>query len=144
MAVRPHYPSAAAKQAAYRARKRSAACECAAIQQALRTRALADRSWELYELIDACSRDADMPHRGLEGRSPGHWADGSAHFYGMAAARVRRHRRALQRLAQVRATRGAQADALRDTGAAWGDAGDGVARPGAAASDRLPTMSHSR
>ena len=40
MAVRPHYPAAAAKQAAYRARKRQAARdlaahECAAIQQAL-------------------------------------------------------------------------------------------------------------
>ncbi|HEY5864127.1 MAG TPA: hypothetical protein VI542_01030 [Candidatus Tectomicrobia bacterium] len=43
MAVQPHYPSAAAKQAAYRLRKRQAvqdltACECAAIQQALQTR----------------------------------------------------------------------------------------------------------
>ena len=45
MAVRPHDPSAAAKQAASRARKRQAACECAAIQQALRTRALADQCW---------------------------------------------------------------------------------------------------
>ena len=40
MAVRPHYPSAAAKQAAYRTRKRQAAQplaarECATIQQAL-------------------------------------------------------------------------------------------------------------
>ena len=57
MAVRPHYPSAAAKQAAYRARKRQAAQdlaarECATIQQALQTRALADQCWELYELID--------------------------------------------------------------------------------------------
>ena len=55
MAVRPHYPSAAAKQAAYRARKRQAAQdlaarECAAIQQALQTRALADQCWELHEL----------------------------------------------------------------------------------------------
>ena len=50
MAVRPHYPSAAAKQAAYRARKRQAAQdlaarECAAIQQALQTRARADQCW---------------------------------------------------------------------------------------------------
>ena len=55
MAVRPHYPSAAAKQAAYRARKRQAAqdlaaWECAAIQQALQTRALADQCWELHAL----------------------------------------------------------------------------------------------
>ena len=43
MAMRSHYPSAAAKQAAYRARKQAAqalaARACAAIQQALRTRA---------------------------------------------------------------------------------------------------------
>ena len=49
MAVRPHYPSAAAKQAAYRARKQAAqalaAQEYAVIQQALRTRALADQCW---------------------------------------------------------------------------------------------------
>ena len=55
MAVRPHYPSAAAKQAAYRARKRQAAqdlaaWECATIQQALQTRALADQCWELHAL----------------------------------------------------------------------------------------------
>ena len=66
MAVRPHYPSAAAKQAAYRARKRQAAQdlaarECAAIQQALQTRARADQCWELHELIDDSRRDADMP-----------------------------------------------------------------------------------
>jgi DNA-binding transcriptional regulator PaaX len=65
MAVRPHYPSAAAKQAAYRLRKRQAARdlatqECAAIQQALQTRALADQCWELHELIDDSSQDADM------------------------------------------------------------------------------------
>ena len=51
MAVRPHYPSAAAKQAASRARKQQATRalamrECAAIQQALQTRALADQCWE--------------------------------------------------------------------------------------------------
>jgi hypothetical protein len=122
MAVRPHSPSAAAKQAAYRARKRQAAQdlaarECAAIQQALQTRARADQCWELHELIDAGSRDPDMPHRGPEGRPSGLLAGASAHFYGVAAARVRRHRRALQRLAQVRATRGAQAGAPRDAGA---------------------------
>jgi hypothetical protein len=108
MAVRPHSSSAAAKQVAYRVRKRQAARECAAIQQALQTRALADRSWELSELIDACSRvPADRPAALLAGAS--------ARFYGMAAVRVRRHRRALQRLAQVRATRSAQAGAPRDT-----------------------------
>jgi len=58
MAVRPHYPSAAAKQAAYRLRKRQtgqvlAVRECAAIQQALQTRARADQCWELHERIDA-------------------------------------------------------------------------------------------
>jgi hypothetical protein len=113
MAVRPHYPSAAAKQGAYRARKQAAqalaAQECAAIQQALRTRALADQAWELHELIDACSRDADMPRQVPAGHPPALLAGASAHFYGMAAARVHRHRRALQRLAQVRATRGTQA-----------------------------------
>ena len=76
MAVRPSYPSAAAKQAAYRARKQQAtralaARECATIQQALQTRALADQSWELYELIDAWSRDADMPHRAPAGHPAG-------------------------------------------------------------------------
>ena len=59
---RPHYPSAAAKQAAYRARKRQAARdlaarECAVIQQALQTRARADQCWELHTLIDDWSRD---------------------------------------------------------------------------------------
>jgi hypothetical protein len=117
MAVRPHYPSAAAKQAAYRLRKRQAAqnlaaCECAAIQQALQTRTRADQCWELHELIDAWSRDADMPHRGLEDCSPGLLAGESASFYGVAAARVRRHQRALQRLAHGRAARGAQACVL--------------------------------
>ena len=53
MAVRPYSPSAAAKQAAYRARTRQAARECTAIQQALQTRAWADQCWELHELIDA-------------------------------------------------------------------------------------------
>ncbi|HEY5869806.1 MAG TPA: hypothetical protein VI542_30280 [Candidatus Tectomicrobia bacterium] len=116
MAVRPHYPSAAAKQAAYRARKQAAqalaARACAAIQQALQTRALADQSWELYELIDACSRDPDMPRPVSAGRPAGLLAGASAHFYGVTAARVHRHRRALQRLAQVRPSRGAQAGAL--------------------------------
>jgi hypothetical protein len=113
MAVRPHYPSAAAKQAAYRARKQAtqalAAQECAAIQQALQTRAMADQCWELYQLIDDWSRDADMPSRGPAGRPPGLLAGASAYFHGMATMRVHRHRRALQRLAQVRATRGPQA-----------------------------------
>ena len=118
MAVRPHYPSAAAKQAAYRARKRQAAQdlaarECAAIQQALQTRALADQCWELYELIDAWSRDADMPRRAPAGRPAGSWRHERPLLRG-AAARVRRHRRALQRLAHVRATRGAQAGAPRN------------------------------
>ena len=119
MAVRPHYPSAAAKQAAYRLRKRqaarySAARECAAIQQALQTRALADQCWELHELIDDWSRDADMPHRGAVGRPSGLVAGASASFYGIAAARVRRHRRVLQRLAHVRATRAAHVGASSD------------------------------
>ena len=78
MAVRPHSPSAAAKQAAYRARKRQAAQdlaarECAAIQQALQTRALADQCWELHALIDAWSRDPDMPQRGRRAAPPGSW-----------------------------------------------------------------------
>ena len=78
MAARPSYPSAAAKQGAYRARKRQAvkdlaARECAAIQQALQTRALADQCWELPELIDAWSRDPDMPRRVSAGRPPGSW-----------------------------------------------------------------------
>jgi hypothetical protein len=72
MAVRLHYPSAAAKQAAYRAQQQAAkalaAQEYAAIQQALRIRALADQCWELHALIDDWSRDADMPHHVSEGR----------------------------------------------------------------------------
>ena len=87
MAVRPHYPSAAAKQAAYRARKRHAARdlaaqECAAIQQALQTRTRADQCWEMHDLIDAWSRDADMPRRVPAGRPAGLLAGTSAHFYG--------------------------------------------------------------
>ena len=81
--------------------------ECAAIQQALQLRVLTDQCWELYELIDACCRDPDMPRRAPADRPPALLAGASAHFYGLAAARVCRHRRALQRLAQVRATRGA-------------------------------------
>ena len=124
MAVRPSYPSAAAKQAAYRARKRQAAQDLAAreggaIQQALQTRALADGSWELSELMDAWSRDADMPHRGPEGRPSGLLAGASAHLYGVAAAPVRRQRRALQCLAHFRATKRAHAGAL-SAACAWG------------------------
>jgi hypothetical protein len=85
--------------------KRQAARECTAIQQALRTRALADQCWELHALIDDGSRDADMPSRGPQARPSGLVAGVSVRFYGMAAARVRQHRRALQRLAHVRATR---------------------------------------
>ena len=44
--------------------------------------------WELYELIDACSRDPDMPLRAPANRPPGLLAGASAHFYGVAAARV--------------------------------------------------------
>ena len=121
MAVRPHYLSAATKHAASRARKQAAQAlamrECAAIQQALQTRALADQCWELHELTDACSRDPDMPRQVPAGRPPGTLSVTSAHFARMAAARVRRHRRALQRLAQLRATRSTQADALRAAGA---------------------------
>ena len=88
MAVRPHYPSAAAKQAAYWARKRQtardlAAQEWAAIQQALQTRARADQCWEMHDLIDAWSRDADMPRRAPAGRPAGLLAGTSAHFYGV-------------------------------------------------------------
>ncbi|HEY5864621.1 MAG TPA: hypothetical protein VI542_03575, partial [Candidatus Tectomicrobia bacterium] len=89
-----------------------AAQECAVIQQALHTRTLADQSWELYELIDDWSRDADMPSRGPASYPPELLAGASAYFSAMAAARVRRHRRALQRLAQVRATREGQAQAV--------------------------------
>ena len=85
----PHYPSAAAKQAAYRARKRQAAQdlaarECAAIQQALQTRALADQCWELHALIDDWSRDADMPRQALARRAapPGSWPARAPTFTG--------------------------------------------------------------
>jgi hypothetical protein len=101
MAVRPHDPSAAAKHAASRARKQAAqdlaSRACAAIRQALQIRARADQCWELYERIEDWSRDSDMPHRGPESRPSGLLAGASAHFYGVAAARVRRYRRALQR-----------------------------------------------
>ena len=85
MAVRPHYPSAAAKQAAYRARKRQAARdlaarECAVIQQALQTRARADQCWELHTRIDDWSRDAGMPQRASDGRLRS-VAGASASFY---------------------------------------------------------------
>ena len=93
MAVRPHYPSAAAKQAAYRARKRQAAQdlaarECAAIQQALQTRALADQCWELYELIDAGAGTRTCHSVSRSGCPSGLVAGASASFYGRAAARV--------------------------------------------------------
>ena len=123
MAVRPHYPSAAAKQAAYRARKRQAAQdlaarECAAIQQALQTRALADQCWELHALIDDVE-PGQRTCRAVARRAgtSGLLAGASASFYGAAAARVRQHRRALQRLAHVRATRGAHMGALSDASA---------------------------
>ena len=75
MAVRPHYPSAAAKQAASRLRKRQAAQDlaaraCAAIQQALQTRWRAEQCWEMDGLIDARSRDRDMSRQVQEGRDP--------------------------------------------------------------------------
>src|SRR5262245_42289259 len=74
MAVRPHYPTAAAKQAASRARKQAAQAQaaqaCAAIQQALRTRVRADQCWALHALIDDGSRDADRPSRGPADRPP--------------------------------------------------------------------------
>ena len=119
MAVRPHYPSAAARQAAYRLRKRQAArywaaLGCTAMEQALQTRALADQCWELHALIDDWSRDADMPRRGAVGRPLGLVAGASASFYGIAAARGRRHSRVLQRLAHVRATRAAHVGASSD------------------------------
>ena len=137
MAVRRHSPSAAAKQAASRARKRQAAqdlaaCECAVIQQALQTRALADQCWELHERIDAWSRDPDMPRWVPESRPPGLLAGTSARFYGVAA------RRALQRLAQVRATREAQACAPRDTGSPCASARG--TRPHTAGGQPLPRM----
>ena len=121
MAVRPHYPSAAAKQAAYRARKRQtardlAAQEWAAIQQALQTRARSDQCWEMYALIDDSGRDSDMPRQAQARRKPGLPADALTLFYGAAAARVRQHRRALQRLAHVRATKGTHAGAPSDAG----------------------------
>ena len=134
--MRPSSPSAAAKQAT----QDLAAWECAGIQQALQTRALTDQSWELYELIDAWSRDVDMPRRGPEGRPSGLVAGASAYFYGMAAARVRRHRRALQRLAHVRATRAVQACTPRDTGSPCASARG--ARPHTAGGQPLPTMKH--
>ena len=64
-----------------------AAWECATIQQALQTRALADQCWELHARIDDWGRDADIPQRTAEGRPSGLVAGASAHFYGMAAAR---------------------------------------------------------
>ena len=117
MAVRPHYPSAAAKQAAYRLRKRQAAQdlaarECAAIQQSLHTRALADQCWERHTLIDDWSRDADMPTACCGGPPLRSRGRRERQLYGMAAARVRQHRRALQRLAHVKATEGAHTGAL--------------------------------
>jgi hypothetical protein len=119
MAVRPHSPSAAAKQAAYRARKRQAARdladrECAAIQQALQTRTRADQCWEMHDLIDERGRDSDMPRQAPASRETGLPAGAIAIRYGAAAARVRRHRRALQRLAHVRATRAARVGASSD------------------------------
>ena len=120
MAVRPHSPSAV-KHAVSRVQQRQAALalaarECAALQQALLTRALADQCWELHALIDDWSQDADMPHHVSEGRPSGLVAGVNTSFYGMAAARGRRHRRALQRMAHVRAPRAVQANGPHDAG----------------------------
>ena len=78
------------------------------------------------------SRDPDMPRRAPADRLPGLLAGTSAHFYGVAAACVRRHRRALQRLAHGRATRGAQAGAPRDAGTAQAAARVPTTRTGGA------------
>ena len=91
MAVRPHYPSAAAKKAAYRARKWQtardlAAQEWAAIQQALQTRARSDQCWEMYALIDDSGRDSDMPRQAQRGRDTSRPAGAIAIRYGAAAA----------------------------------------------------------
>ena len=112
------------------------------IQQALQTRALADQCWELHALIDDGAWDADMPHRVSEGRPSSLVAGASASFYGMAAARGRRHRRALQRLAHVRATRVVQADGPHDAGSLCASAHD--TWPCTAGGQPLPRMSHSR
>ena len=56
-------------------------------------RALADQSSVRYALIDACSRDADMPCQVPAGRPPELLADASAHLYGVAAARSSAWRR---------------------------------------------------
>jgi hypothetical protein len=89
---RKHDPFVAAKHAASRARKQAAqvraAWAWAALQQALRRRARADQCRELHELIDACSRVADMPGRGPPGRPPELLAGASGLLYGEAAARV--------------------------------------------------------
>ena len=110
------------------------------IQQALHTRTLADQSWERYELVDDWSRDADMPSRGPASYPPELLAGASAYFSAMAAARVRRHRRALQRLAHVRATRAVQVCTPRDTGSPCASARG--ARPHTAGGQPLPTMKH--
>ena len=89
-----------------------AARECAVIQQALQTRARADQCWEMYVLID----DSRHAAPGASARKPGLPADALTLFYGAAAARVRQHRRALQRLAHVRATKGTHAGAPSDAG----------------------------
>jgi hypothetical protein len=114
MAVRPHAPSTAGMQATSCARKRQAAKdlaarECAAIHQALQTRAWADQCWELQRLIDACDWDSNMACQTQERRDRCLPAGAIALFHGAAAARMRQHRRALQRLAHGRATRAAQA-----------------------------------
>ena len=58
-----------------------------------------------------------MPRQAPEGRDTGLPAGAIAIRYGAAAARVRQHRRALQRLAHVRATRGAHVGAPSDADA---------------------------
>jgi hypothetical protein len=117
MALRPHYPSAAATQDAYWARKQQTARdlanrECAAIQQALQTRAQSDQCWEMYGLIDDRGRDSDMPRQAQEDRDTSLPAGAIAIFHGAAAARLRQHCRALQRRAHVKATKRAHSCAL--------------------------------
>ena len=115
MAVRPHYPSAGHRQAS-----RLSGAQATGRPGPGRAGVGGDPAgppdasaggslcWELHELTDAYSRDPDGPHleaavwpplRATRGRPrplPG-WRPPPA---------VRRHRRALQRLAHVRATRG--------------------------------------
>ena len=95
----------------------------------------------MYALIDESTRDSDMPRQAQGGRDTSRPAGAIAIRYGAAAARVRQHRRALQRLVHSRATGGALLYMPRDAGSRCASE-RGTPPHGAGAPEVLPKMRH--